>query len=140
MKTKNYKCFRGIANVIGKKAAKCELKAVVHSGVDISRDYKLHAAFDWGRSPQGFNFWENIDDGIYPAELLKCFSEVETVLGTVEAVRHLSKVEELLTEESLIASFCWSGTPQGYDFWRSVHNIAIILTSEVTVDTQGKNA
>lgn len=62
----NLKCFEQVASVIGRGKAQLELfkarKAIINpSGVLID-------CMGWGDTPQGFDFWNDIDDGINPYE------------------------------------------------------------------------
>lgn len=73
-------CFEQVANVIGAGRANIELFKVVGNkeifakcqrgtGINIFDD-KLIDAFHWHYVPQGFDFWDKIDDGINPYEVL----------------------------------------------------------------------
>ncbi len=60
------KCFGEVAAVIGEKRAKLDLfKAVHYKGVDFC-DGLLGQSFYWAETPQGSEFWSDIDDGVNP--------------------------------------------------------------------------
>lgn len=70
-------CFEQVANVIGAGRANIELfKVVGNKEIFIKCQQKLDFsdkliyAFDWDYSPQGFDFWCCIDDGLNPYEVL----------------------------------------------------------------------
>lgn len=59
---RSYKCFKQVADVIGEERAVEELGKVDR----VTKGVLLGAAFLWDRSPQGAQFWSDIDDGIDP--------------------------------------------------------------------------
>lgn len=65
--------FKQVAKVIGERQAKIELFKTSKSWdevdlEDISAGENLSDCFSWGGSVQGYDFWDNIDDGINPYE------------------------------------------------------------------------
>lgn len=73
IKIEDTEVFKQVAKVIGEKQAKIELfktsksweeanLASIYSGAD------LMDCFIWSKSVQGYDFWNNIDDGINPYE------------------------------------------------------------------------
>ena len=64
----NLKCFDQVAAVIGPAQAQIELFKVVSCGEEVGfsdGDYVLNS-FTWCRTPQGFNFWCDVTDGVNP--------------------------------------------------------------------------
>lgn len=73
IKIEDTEVFKQVAKVIGKNRARIELFKVSKGwdGVDledISAGKNLFDCFSWGGSVQGYDFWDNIDEGINPYE------------------------------------------------------------------------
>lgn len=68
VKVSELKCLNEVVNVLGLARAQVELFKAVNliRCVDVDGDAKLIDSFDWGDSPQGFVFWECINNGISP--------------------------------------------------------------------------
>jgi hypothetical protein len=70
MKPRDLKCFDEVAHVIGESGAEIELYEVINSlserGIDTTAE-DLEMTFTWGSTPQGYNFWRAIHEGILPA-------------------------------------------------------------------------
>jgi len=64
----NKKLIKQVAKVIGKELAVHELSIVEEAGLDsIYADADtVHSAFIWGKTPQGIDFWSNIEMGRWP--------------------------------------------------------------------------
>jgi len=64
----NNKLIKQVAEVIGKKLAKHELSIVEAAGLtDTVPDADtIHKAFVWAITPQGGEFWYNINNGWWP--------------------------------------------------------------------------
>lgn len=76
IKPKEMGCFEQVANVIGKKQAKIELKKVLevesyccNGGIYNIVKGDLVDSFEWAETPQGYMFWNSIDDGYVPEGL-----------------------------------------------------------------------
>jgi len=72
---KDIPCFKEVSEVIGRGNANIELfKVVTHkdftpiSYVFNIEDSPLIAAFEWDNTPQGWDFWCCINEGINPYE------------------------------------------------------------------------
>lgn len=57
-----------------------------------------------------------------------CFSQVEGVIGTIEALYQLQLCIDEMDEDDINldgnnvdSTFCWSDTPQGGDFWSDIY-------------------
>ena len=60
-------CFGEVAKVIGYDSAVIELQRVIDSNCRLDMDKSIVVrAFDWGFTPQGRVFWNDIDDGYIP--------------------------------------------------------------------------
>ncbi|AUR98222.1 hypothetical protein NVP1248O_08 [Vibrio phage 1.248.O._10N.261.54.F1] len=68
VKVSELKCLSEVVNVLGLVRAQVELFKAVNltRHVDVDSDAKLIDAFYWGDSPQGFVFWDCINNGINP--------------------------------------------------------------------------
>jgi len=58
-----------------------------------------------------------------------CFSQVEWVIGTIEALYQLQLcIDEMgeddinLCRDDVAATFRWSDTPQGHEFWEDIYS------------------
>ena len=68
IKVSELKCFGQVSDIIGKAQAEIELFKVlsVAEECDFEDDKALIDAFVWGNTPQGDQFWDDIDEGINP--------------------------------------------------------------------------
>jgi len=59
----------------------------------------------------------------------RCFKQVASVLGDLQAVQELNCVLqsgiEVDPDEDLVLSFSWVNTPQGKDYWKSIYEKSI---------------
>ena len=73
IKVSQLKCFGQVADVIGKARAETEL----FKAVSVSKKYSgecISEAFVWARTPQGYQFWMDIYNGINPYDRKeKCY-------------------------------------------------------------------
>ena len=66
VKVSELKCFGEVSKILGDKVAKSELFKAVNSSCKF-RDYSyIKLAFYWSNTPQGFDFWHDISNGINP--------------------------------------------------------------------------
>lgn len=66
MKPQDLACFKNVASVIGKDAAEVELQKVIDLGREdlVSEELDLMGAFYWRGTPQGHEFWYDINKQI----------------------------------------------------------------------------
>jgi hypothetical protein len=64
----NKQLIKQVAKVIGEKLAKYELSIVEEAGLKstVPDADTLNTVFTWSDTPQGFDFWRNIKNGIWP--------------------------------------------------------------------------
>ena len=64
----NKQLVKRVAKGIGKKLAIHELSIVEAAGLDSTKAdaEAIHLAFLWGKTPQGFAFWCDINNGEWP--------------------------------------------------------------------------
>ncbi|AGH32144.1 hypothetical protein VPHG_00077 [Vibrio phage 11895-B1] len=65
-------CFQQVSDVIGKEKAKVELQKAIEGYEEdlenVEVDKELISALYWEATPQGHDFWSDIDSGINPYE------------------------------------------------------------------------
>lgn len=67
IKVSELKCFGEVSDIIGKAQAEIELFKVLSVAEHCSFDDEiLIDSFVWADTPQGEQFWDDIDDGINP--------------------------------------------------------------------------
>lgn len=66
VKVSEFKCLNEVVNVLGLVRAQVELFKAVNLIRHVNGDAELIDAFYWGDSPQGFVFWDCINNGINP--------------------------------------------------------------------------
>lgn len=67
IKVSELKCFGEVSDIIGKAQAEIELFKVLSVAEHCSFDDEiLIDSFVWDNTPQGEQFWDDIDDGINP--------------------------------------------------------------------------
>lgn len=64
MKPTDLKCFDDVAKVIGHAAALYELSRVCGAGLILKQDDDLNGVFIWGGTPQGSDYWLDIQNKI----------------------------------------------------------------------------
>jgi len=86
---KNAKCFKEVAEVIGEEAAEKELKKVADACSDFDSDFSLASAFVWKDTPQGEDFWCDIQCGYFPiARTMDAPDEMETAVPEDKPTAH----------------------------------------------------
>jgi len=64
---KTLPCFPQVASVIGESSAQIELFKAIHSDCEFDKSKsKITSAFSWIKTPQGYNFWRRISQGVNP--------------------------------------------------------------------------
>jgi hypothetical protein len=66
VKIEDLKVFPAVAAVIGEVRAKAELFKLQGVECDFDDWVDLDEAFYWYKTPQGYDFWSDIDDGVNP--------------------------------------------------------------------------
>lgn len=66
VKIEDLKVFPAVAAVIGETKAKIELFKLRGVECDFEDKLNLDEAFYWHKTPQGYEFWRDIDDGVKP--------------------------------------------------------------------------
>ena len=68
IKVSELKCFGQVSDIIGRAQAEIDLFKVLELAEDCSFDdfESINDAFEWDDTPQGFDFWLDIEDGINP--------------------------------------------------------------------------
>jgi hypothetical protein len=68
IKVSELKCFGQVSDIIGKAQAEIELFKVLSVSKEcvFEDDNELIDSFVWGETPQGDQFWDDIDEGINP--------------------------------------------------------------------------
>jgi hypothetical protein len=132
---RNKQLVKQVAWVIGKKLAIHELSivdAVRLETTNASAD-TIHRAFIWATTPQGVDFWHEIDCGRWPYSYVtkniymhqRLIKQVAKVIGKKLAKHELSIAEvssKSANSENVVDALMWYETPQGEDFWWDIYH------------------
>jgi hypothetical protein len=114
------------------------LKRQVEQGNEADENFYLHEAFTWGKTNEGFVFWEDIETGyfktfydLYPQNVDTPIENVDTSEQNMEICRdkHVQSVIDKFKQRSEIGYFKYGTTLERQDL--NVHDWLIHLQEEL---------